>query len=234
MPATAELNQKSPPPLDSPPPLQNGDRLASHEFLRRYEAMPEVQKAELIEGTVYMASPVSADHGEPDALIHGWLINYAAHTPGVRCYANTTVILGPRNTPQPDACLCLAPARGGQTRLNEKKYLVGPPELIAEIAASSASLDLGDKMESYAMAGVREYLVWRTLEARFDWFALADGEYAPAPPDGRGLVRSRVFPGLVLDVNSLLAFHAAKVLAALQRGLASAAHKTFRAVRRPI
>ena len=143
MPATAEIDRKRPVLSGGPPPLQNGDRLDSREFLRRYEAMPEVKRAELIQGIVYMGSPVSTEHSEPDGLIQLWLATYAAMTPGVKCYPNTTVILGPANTPQPDGCLCLPARAGGQTRLNEKKYLVGPPALVVEIAASSASLDLG-------------------------------------------------------------------------------------------
>ena len=210
------------------PALQNGDRLRSQEFLRRYEAMPEVKKAELIEGIVYMGSPVRAeDHGEPDALIHTWLGTYAAHTPGVRVFANTTVILDADNAPQPDACLCVKPGRGGKTRINPKKYLTGAPELIAEVAASSASIDLNDKMDAYARNGVGEYLVWRTLEQRFDWFVLENENYVTIRPDSRGILRSGTFPGLFLDVSALLAMNAPKVLAVLQRGLASSAHKAF-------
>ena len=227
MTATAELIRNSARSRVAPPPLENGARLTSREFLLRYEAMPELKKAELVKGIVYMGSPVSTEHSRSDSVIQTWLGTYAALTPGVACYPNTTVILGPANTPQPDACLCLQPGRGGQTRINEKKYLVGPPELIAEVAVSSESIDLGDKLESYAMAGVREYLVWRTLEPGFDWFVLEDVEYVPVKPDARGLIRSRGFPGLVLDVNALLAHDGAKVLATLQRGIASAAHRTF-------
>jgi Uma2 family endonuclease len=215
--------------LYDPPPLENGARLMSREFLRRYEATPEVKKAELIEGIVYMPPPVSADHSKPDSLIQTWLGTYAATTPGVECFTNTTVLLGPRNTPQPDACLCIKPGRGGQTRFNEKRYLVGAPELIAEVAATSASLDLGDKLEAYASAGVREYVVWRTLEAGLDWFTLEDADYLAVQPDERGLIRSRVFPGLVLNVSALLAMKSATVLMVLRRGLASTAHKKFAA-----
>jgi Uma2 family endonuclease len=229
MQAMAERNRKPVRPLYDPPPLENGARLMAPEFLRRYEAMPEVKKAELIEGIVYMPPLVSADHSQPDSLIQTWLGTYAAMTPGVECFTNTTVLLGPRNTPQSDACLCLKPGRGGQTRFNEKKYLVGAPELIAEVAATSASLDLGDKLEAYAVSGVREYVVWRTLEAGIDWFTLEDAEYLARKPDARGLLRSLVFPGLILDVNALLAMELATVLAVLRRGLASASHKTFAA-----
>ena len=226
MPVTLEKERKVERHL-RPPPLQNGDHLTSQEFLRRYEAMPEIKKAELVQGIVYMGSPVSTVHSKPDGLIQLWLGTYAAMTPGLESFPNTTVILGPGNTPQPDACLCIRPGSRGQTRLNEKEYIVGPPELVAEVAASSASLDVGDKMESYAMAGVREYVLWRTLENKLDWFTLDSAEFLPMKADRRGVLHSQVFPGLVLDVKALLALNGAKVLATLRRGLASAAHKKF-------
>src|SRR6266542_2484471 len=113
--AAEERNRQAADLLREPPALQNGDRLRSREFLRRYEAMPELKKAELIERVVYRGSPVSAEHGEPDGLIHTWLGLYAASTAGVRFFCNTTVILDADNTPQPDACLCLNPGRGGRT-----------------------------------------------------------------------------------------------------------------------
>ena len=99
MPAIAEMNRKPGRLLCDPPPLENGARLTSREFLRRYEATPEVKKAELIEGIVYMPPPISADHSESDSLIQTWLGTYAAMTPRVKCFTNTTVLLGPRNTP---------------------------------------------------------------------------------------------------------------------------------------
>src|SRR4026208_344684 len=169
--------------LDAPPPLQSGDRLRSREFLRRYEAMPESKKAELIEGVVYLGSPVGAEHGEPDGLMHTWLGLYASNTPGVRFFTNTTVILDPDNTPQPDACLCLGPGGGGRTSITPQKYLTGPPELVAEIAGAGASMGVHDKVDAYARNGVAEYLVWRTLEKRFDWFFLEEENYVANPPD---------------------------------------------------
>lgn len=207
--------------------LQNGDHLRSQEFLRRYEGMPEIKKAELIEGVVYMGSPVSANHGEPDGLIHTWLGTYSAHTMGVKFFPNTTVILDTDNAPQPDACLCLQPNRGGRTRVNPKGYLTGAPELVAEIAVSSSSIDLNDKLDAYARNGVNEYLVWCTVEHHFDWFVIENENYVPLRPDARGMLHSRTFPGLVLDPSALLALNAPRVLAVLRRGLASAAHKTF-------
>jgi len=207
-------------PRCDPLPLENGDRLHSTEFLRRFEAMPEVKKAELIEGKVYMGSPVRADfHGRPDNLIQTWLGTYTAHASAALCYTNPTLILDADNTCQPDAVLCLPPERGGRARLNAKGYLCGPPELIVEIAASSASIDLGDKLRVYQRSGVPEYLVWRTAEKGFDWFQLEGEDYQPQRPDAAGLLRSRSFAGLVLATEALLRLDGAAVLAPLQVGV---------------
>lgn len=201
--------------LDRLRPLENGECLHSREFLRRYDRMPHVKKAELIEGVVYMGSPVSVDHGKPDAIVQTWLGTYASRHPEVELFANTTVILDAENTVQPDALLRRLPEHGGSTRVNEDGYLTGPPELIVEIAVSSASIDLRDKRRAYCRNGVREYVVWVVTEQRVEWFILEDDEYVPQQPDAQGLFHSRVFPGLRLPVADLLACDSAKVLAAL-------------------
>ena len=59
---------------------------------------------------------------------------------------------------QPDALLRRLPEHGGQTRVNEAGYLADPPELIVEVAASSASIDLRDKRRAYCRNAVREEL----------------------------------------------------------------------------
>lgn len=196
-------------------PLENGECLHSREFLRRYNRMPQLKKAELIEGVVYMGSPVSIDHGKPDAIIQAWLVTYTSRHPEAEASANTTVILDAENTVQPDAVLRRLPEHGGVTRVNEDGFLTGPPELIVEIAVSSASIDLRDKRRAYCRNGVREYLVWVVSENRVEWFILEGDEYVPQSPDEHGLLQSRVFPGLRLPVADLLAWDSAKVLAAL-------------------
>jgi Uma2 family endonuclease len=198
-----------------PWPLENGEFMHSKEFLRHYEQMPEVKKAELIEGVVYMGSPVSVRHAKPDCVIQAWLATYASRHPETEALGNATVILDPENTVQPDALLRRLPEHGGLTRVNEKGYLIGPPELIVEVAASSASIDLRDKRRAYCRNGVREYLVWLVAEARLEWFCLEEDEYRPQLPDAQGLLHSRGFPGLCLPVAPLLACDTAKVLNAL-------------------
>ena len=195
--------------------MESGELMHSREFLRRYQRMPQVKKAELIEGIVYMGSPVSTNHAIADGIIHGWLALYAARNPGVQFMPNATVILDPENTVQPDALLRRLPEHGGLSRVNEDGYLAGPPELIVEVASSSASIDLRDKRRAYCRNGVREYLVWLVAEARLEWFCLEDDEYRPQLPDAQGVLHSRVFPGLRLPVAPLLAGDTAKVLEAL-------------------
>jgi len=196
------------------PPLENGDHLSAREFLRRYEAMPELKKAELIQGTVHMASPVRLDlHGKPDALIQGWLCLYAASHPETTHATNATVRLDSDDVAQPDAVLFLDPAHGGRTGIDGSGYLCGAPELVVEIAASSVSRDAREKLVSYRRAGVAEYLLWRVLDGEIDWFALEDDEYRPIPVE-EGLLRSRVFPGLALPLAAALAGDLATVLGA--------------------
>ncbi|MBD2299417.1 Uma2 family endonuclease [Nostoc sp. FACHB-190] len=212
--------------LSTLPPLENGDKLTRIEFERRYHAMPEVKKAELIEGIVYMASPLRVTgHGEPHADVIIWLGLYKVATPGVKLADNSTVRLDADNEPQPDVCLRIA--NGGQTRVSDDDYIEGAPELIVEVAASSVSLDLHEKLKVYRRNQVQEYLVWRVYDNEFDWFKLEQGEYIKLAPNQEGVIYSHVFPGLCLDKAALLAGNLAKVLAVLQQGLASPEHQSF-------
>ena len=211
-----------------PEPLENGERLTAPEFLRRYEAMPRLKKAELIEGVVYMGSPVRySQHGRPDALVQLWLSHYEAHTHGVEFVANTTAQLDIDNVPQPDSLLRIRHECGGQSRVDEHDYLAGAPELVVEITASSASIDLHEKLNAYRRNGVKEYLTWRTVENQFDWRILTEGEFRPLTPDAKGIFRSTTFGGLWLSVQALLKRDASGVLASLNKGLRSREHKAF-------
>jgi len=208
------------------PPLENGDRLTRKEFEKRYERMPDLKKAELIEGIVYIVTAVKfRQHGQPHAYIVGWLGTYEAATPGVEAGDNCTVILDNENEPQPDALLRIE--NGGQSIVNEDGYVEGAPELIVEIAASTVSMDLHDKLRVYERNKVQEYLVWRVYDNEFDWFRLTAGKYIKKQPDEQGIIKSEIYPGLWLDVNSLLAGNFKKVLEVLQEGIATEEHQKF-------
>ncbi len=211
------------------PPLVAGDRLTRAEFERRYLSMPQVNKAELIEGIVYMPSPVRlSGHGRQHLLLASWLGHYLSKTPDLKDAGdNVTVRLDEDNEPQPDLCLLLPPSAGGVAKVDAEGYVVGPPELVCEVSGSTVSMDLHQKLDAYRRNGVREYLVWRVDDDAIDFFALRAGVYEPMPADARGIVRSEMFPGLWLDAPALLRGDLATVLAAVDHGVAAPDHAAF-------
>lgn len=210
------------------PPLQNGDRLTRAEFERRYDATPGLKKAELIEGKVYMPPPVShRDHSNPHFRVISWLGQYWADTPGVDGGDNGSLRLDLDNMPQPDAYLLILPTHGGQARIDADGYIAGAPELIVEVAASSANYDLNEKLNAYRRNGVQEYVVWRVFDGEIDWFVAHEGRYDRLAATAGGQLRSRVFPGLWLDAAALLRGDRAAVAEAQRQGVASRAHATF-------
>jgi Uma2 family endonuclease len=214
--------------IPPPPPLEPGDHLTRDEFERRYDAMPGLKKAELIEGVVYMPSPVRlAHHGSPHMQLASWLGTYQAHTPGVQGGDNASVRLDLDNEPQPDCLLIVHPSHGGQTKISEDDYVEGAPELVAEVSASAASIDLNTKFRVYRRNQVREYIVWRVNDQAVDWFVLRQGQYDRLLPNPQGIFQSEVFPGLWLDAAALVRSDLKTVLAILQQGLASPEHAAF-------
>jgi hypothetical protein len=210
------------------PPLENGDRLTFIEFERRYNAMPEHVRAELVEGVVIMASPVRFTmHGQQHGDLMTWAGMYRVGTPGVFGGGDAMIRLDLDNEPQPDVCLLIDPARGGKTRIDDDGFINGAPEFVAEVAASTVSHDLGPKLNAYRRNGVSEYLVWRVQDAAIDWFVLREGRFDRLLPDADGITRSIVFPGLWLDTAALLTSDLARVHAVLRDGLANPTHAAF-------
>jgi hypothetical protein len=192
--------------------------------------MPHLKKAELIEGVVYVGSPIRFDrHSEQSGGMVTVIGFYRAGTPGTRGGNGSTVILEGDNEPQPDALMLLEKWAGGSAVVNDDGYVEGPPELVVEVAASSASYDLHDKLRMYERVGAKEYLVWRVLNSAFSWFVLREGRYVPLEPDEKGIYRSEVFPGLWLDAPALLAGDLARALATLRKGMRSPEYKEFAA-----
>jgi Uma2 family endonuclease len=209
-------------------PLHAGDHLTRAEFERRYEAHPGIKKAELIEGVVYMPSPVRHTvHGRPHARMMGWLGYYWAATPGVDMSDNASLRLDFENELQPDALLRLPAAQGGGSVIASDGFLEGAPELIVEIAASSASYDLHEKKRVYARSGVQEYLVVQVYDQELIWFALDEGVYRLLTPGDDGILRSQVFPGLWLRPTAFWDGDLAEMLDVVQAGIASPEHQSF-------
>jgi Uma2 family endonuclease len=219
--------EKAPAPRH-PYPLAQGDHLSRDEFERRYAAAPNGVKAELIEGVVYMAPPVSQEnHGGPHFDLIFWMGHYRAAVEGVRGGDNSSLRLDLKNEPQPDAFLYLLSSHGGQARIDEDGYVVGAPEVIAEVSASSASYDLHVKSEVYLRNGVKEYIVWRVLDQTIDWMILRHGEFVKLSAGVDGIYRSERLAGLWLDSAALIRGDLATVVRIQQQGLASAEHIEF-------
>lgn len=196
--------------------LQAGDYLTRPEFERRYHAHPDIKKAELIEGIVYLPSPVRADrHGDPHFIIIGWLALYQAATPGLRGSDNATLRLDFLNEPQPDVLLRLDPTLGGRSLFSADGYLEGSPEFVVEIAASNTSYDMHQKKAVYVRHGIQEYLVVLPLEQTIAWFGLHNEGYARLQSDADGILRSRIFPGLWLQPAAIWANDLPMLLAVL-------------------
>lgn len=210
----------------SVPPLVQGDKLTREEFLRRWETMPRLKRAELIEGIVYMPSPLSRDHAVTDVNMVTWLGYYVAHTPGCEAGSNGTWLMGEDDAPQPDTALRILPRHGGQSE-DEGKYPRGAPELAAEVCLSRTSYDLHQKRELYERAGVREYVAVLVSEKEVRWYRLVGATFQRAEPDAEGVFRSQVFPGLWLDGRALLEGRLPQVLAKLAEGLATPEHAAF-------
>jgi Uma2 family endonuclease len=193
--------------------LENGDRLNRDEFERRYTSS-NIKKAELIEGLVYVASPLRfTPHAKPHSQIIGWLITYQSLRTDLEVGIEPTVRLDADNEPQPDAVLFRL---GGNAQVDEDGYITGSPELIVEIAASTVSYDLHAKKRAYERNGVKEYIVWRTLDQQIDWFVLENGQYVELAPNATGIIHSREFEGLRLNVSAILNGDISTVLKTLQ------------------
>jgi len=195
--------------------LESGDRLSREDFEHRYAAS-NVKKAELIEGVVYVVSPLRfTSHGKPHILMSTWLNIYQMNSPGLEIGIEPTVRLDPDNEVQPDVVLFRSDSSVScSVNIDLDGYLTGSPDLIVEIAASSASYDLHTKKDVYERNGVREYIVWRTLDQQIDGFVLENGVYQKLDQE-EGILYSTQFAGLCLDVGAMLNGDLAQVLRVL-------------------
>ena len=209
------------------PWLLNGDHLTVPEFERRYEAIENDQKAELIEGIVVMSPPISSDHGTSNASVAWLLGHYSAATPRTAVAVNTSVRLDGKNEYQPDVMLWIQSGSMSRMQTGVNSVQDGRPELAVEISLSSHAYDLHEKKAVYQRNQVSEYIVWEVMDARIQWFILEKGEYVHSEGRADGVHCSRIFPGLWLHLPALLSGDSKKALRVLNRGIESTAHKDF-------
>jgi Uma2 family endonuclease len=209
-----------------PRTLVEGQRLDQPTFHALYEAMPPGTRAELINGVVFMPSPVGRAHGKAHVPVILWLDYFAENTPGVEVLDNATTILGWKSEPQPDAMLRILPECGGRTR-DEKGIIHGAPELVVEVAKATRYVDLGPKLTDYEQAGVLEYVVRALDPDEVVWYEQDQGVLEQRPLPGDGICRSTAFPGLWLDPVALVNGDRRRLRAVLDLGCATAEHAAF-------
>jgi hypothetical protein len=206
------------------PTLETGDNLTREEFIRIWDQLPHIKRAELIGGIVYMPA-LTTSHGGLDFSITGWLSYYQTFTPGCDGGSNESTFML-KDCPQPDVNLRVVTEYGGKSWI-EDDYLCGSPELLTEVCNSTESIDLHQKLEIYEEAGVQEYLVVIAKKKQIRWHQLVRTKYKLIAPDADGVFRSVVFPGLWLDSKALFKNDMEKVLKTLQKGINSIEHHRF-------
>ncbi len=210
----------------APSTLVEGQRLDQPTFHALYEAMPPGTRAELIDGVVYMPSPVGGEHGIAQVPVIVWLDYYAERTPGLQVSGNATTILGWKSEPEPDGLLRVLPEWGGRT-WNEGGFIHGPPELVVEISKTTRYVDLGPKLRDYERAGVLEYVVRAIDPDEIFWFGQEQGALVERPIGEDGLYRSTVFSGLWLDPIALVSGDRRRLRAVVDQGCATPEHAAF-------
>ncbi len=207
-------------------PLVEGQRLDQATFHERYEQMPAGTRAELINGVVYMPSPLGPEHGRAAVPAIVWLSYYQENTPGVDVLDNASTVLDVRREPQPDVQLRILPEYGGRTRA-DRRFVRGVPELIVEVSHTTRYTDLGPKFDDYERVGVLEYVVRALDPDDVLWFSLREGRLVALPPGSDGIFRSESFPGLCLDPQALIEGNTRRLREILARGLATTEHSAF-------
>ncbi|CAN5304931.1 Uma2 family endonuclease [soil metagenome] len=222
LPSGSEMNVKIQPEAER---LCQGDNLSRQEFIRIWEQLPNLKQAELIDGVVYMPSPIGLPHGTMSSLVGFWLSTYKFAMPFCQSASNVTWFMQD-SAPQPDLFLRLLPEFGGQSG-SDKKFPTGAPELAVEIASSSVAYDLHQKLNLYREAGVQEYLVVVLRKPEIRWYRRVENRFELQVPDADRINRSVVFPGLWLNETALMADDMSAVIATLQEGLRSPEHAEF-------
>ena len=221
------LTRQNSSPAEARDALHDGAQMDRATFHALYLQTPEKFKAELIDGVVFVACPVSRRHSNSHGTLMMWIGVYEAHTPGVDKSNDGTVYLTQdRDEVQPDVCLYVLPECGGQLAYADD-YLAGGPELVVEVGVSTRNLDLRQKRQAYERGGVREYVVLAPQTSELFWFENRDGQLVRCEVPEDGIYRSTAFPGLWLDAAAMLANDSHRVLLTLNSGLADPTHAAF-------
>jgi Uma2 family endonuclease len=169
-----------------------------------YDRVEDGQKADLIDGEIYMASPDSLDADDVCGFIRGllWSFVEARRLGGRVCGSRVAFILDRFIAPEPDIAYLRPERLAEQTG----KRVHGPPDLAIEICCDESRVrDQEIKKAKYEAAGVREYWIVDRERGVVQFYVLRDGRFEPLELEDGQVYRSTVLPGFWLDARWLAA-----------------------------
>jgi Uma2 family endonuclease len=154
------------------------------------------EKADLIDGIIYMASPENTDANNLFVWLLGLIADFVEASELGNVYGSRVAFrLGERQAPEPDIAVVLKE----RTHLVKRGYVDGPPDLAIEIVSpESVERDYEKKRKQYEDAKVPEYWLVDEMEQTVMLLHLgAGGKYREVRPK-KGVLRSAVLPGFWL------------------------------------
>jgi Uma2 family endonuclease len=179
------------------------------------------QKADLIDGVIYVASPDTTRSNALTGFLYFLLEGYTAARSlgGFTFVTRFACKISDARAPEPD----VGYVQQERLHLVHEGHMDGGPDIAVEIVSrDSRSRDYGEKRELYQAAGVTEYWIVDPLQRRVEFLRLQDGRYVLVPLEENRIFRSAVIPGLWLNVEWLLTKPVPRAYLCLQEILAAA------------
>ncbi|MHB1426525.1 MAG: Uma2 family endonuclease [Gemmataceae bacterium] len=155
----------------------------------------EDQKADLIDGVIYMASPENTDAND----LFGWLFmvirGYTRRRKLGRVFGSRVALrLADEHGPEPDIAL----VRTEHLERVQRGFVAGAADLAVEIVSpESVERDYYDKRELYQEYGISEYWIIDEMDQSITLLRLQKGEYREVRPK-KGELHSKVLAGFWL------------------------------------
>src|SRR5262249_9407179 len=132
------------------------------------------EKADLIDGVIYMASPDTKLSNTLNLLLANLIDGYitARNIDGFVFLSRFSCKISEFRAPEPD----VGYVRPERAHLVDERHIVGGPDIAIEIVSrDSRQRDYGEKRELYEAASVSEYWIVDPLQSRVEFLGLLNG-----------------------------------------------------------